>query len=120
MCLIRLCYALGPLVVHYPAVTKHIVLSRDDLLQTAQWIGSDERDHWGFSEPGQEVHGFSEYTKGEVAAAWLKHLIGRTFADRAGFERWFVEHESLLYWDQEAGRFGLREAKGKDRRASGD
>jgi len=120
VCLIRLCYALGPLVVHYPGVTKHIALGPDDLLQTAQWIGSDERDHWGASEPGQEAHGVSKYTKGQVAAAWLKHLIGRTFADRAAFERWFVDHESLLYWDQEAGRFGLREAKGKDRRPSGD
>ena len=93
---------------HYPSITRRVRLQPDDLLKIGASLGSAHKARWCTTGPGFRAINVSAATQGEMAAGWLRHLTGVQFSDSAGFAEWYGAHEERLEWDQQQGRFALR------------
>ena len=92
----------------YPGIVKRLQFTLEDLENMGRHVDSIQPMPFGV-EISDRVVAQGEIPHGELVKGWLRVLVGRTFRNKAEFNKWLEENRGSLVWDQSLGRFEVKD-----------
>ncbi len=91
----------------YPGIVKRLQFTVVDLEKMGRHVDSIQPMPFGV-EISDRVVAQGEIPHGELVKGWLRVLVGRTFRNKAEFDKWLEENRDCLVWNQSLGKFEIK------------